>query len=232
MVKMSPNWLKTKNSIYIVALLSVALWFTWCTSDKRVDSEAVRQEIEDRKIKKVTEADIITRVYEIGDLVTKNAKATLGKNLQGALQQGGIEYAIGFCNLKAMPLVDSLSNQYQATIRRVTTKARNQNDLPDNIEAEILDAYAYQMQDSSKLIDNVQTISDSVYLFTRPIMIDNGLCLTCHGSNENGLLPSTIELITSKYPHDQATGYSMGDFRGMWSIRIPKKRIIQSMPGQ
>lgn len=200
-----------------------------CTTDKRLNTEAVREEIKSREVKKVTEAEIVNKVYEIGNEIALNTKKTLGKNLQESLQQGGVQNAISFCNLNAMPLVDSLSKKYGAVIRRTTLKARNPNDLPSDIEQKIMEAYEYQFKDSIPLKENVQPLENDQYLFTKAIFVENVLCLTCHGSTNNGLTLETEEFIKSKYPLDKATGYQVGDLRGMWSITIDKKKVVQSM---
>jgi len=217
------------KSIVLISLI-FALNSIWsCTSDKRVDKESVKQELENREIKKITEAEIVTKVHEIGNSIALNTKKTLGKNLQKALQEGGVENAISFCNINALPLVDSLNKHYNAKIKRVTLKARNPNNLPSSAEKELLEAYAFQWADSIPLQTNVQVIEENTYLFTKAILIDNALCLQCHGSMENGLSKETADFIKSKYPSDSATGYDLGDLRGMWSITIPKKVVVQSM---
>ena len=213
---------------YCFLLFTVVLFWN-CTSDRKINNEAVQKEIAAREIKKVTEAEIIDKVAEIGDDIAQAAKMTLGKNLKAALNEGGIEHAINFCNLNAMPLVDSLNGIFDAKIKRVTLKARNPDDFPDDIERKILDAYAYQWKDSIPLKSNVQRFDDSSYLFTKPILVDNALCLTCHGVLGETLDQSTNEFIKSRYPLDEATGYKIGDFRGMWSITMSKKKVIQSM---
>lgn len=200
-----------------------------CTSDKKVDKEAVKKEIKSREIKRVTEAEIVNKVHEIGNLIALSTKKTLGKNLQKALQDGGVENAVEFCKLNATPLVDSLSDQFDAVIRRVSLKARNPNDEPNDLEKQLLEAYAYQWNDSIPLNPNVQAIEEDRYLFTKPIFVDNALCLSCHGTYDNGLLKESDDFIKSKYPDDQATGYQIGDLRGIWSIIISKKVVVQSL---
>jgi hypothetical protein len=128
-----------------------------------------------------------------------------------------------------MPLVDSLSKKYGAVIKRVSFKVRNPKDVPTELEREILEAYEYQMENSAEMKSNVQAVEDDQYLFTKPILVENALCLTCHGTFENGLTQETDAFIKSKYPEDKATGYEIGELRGMWSITFPKKEIIQSM---
>lgn len=216
-----------KNALILVFFL--VFGFVRCDSDKKVNTEAVKEEIKSREVKKVTEAEIIEEVRKLGNSVALGTKQTLGKNLQSAIQEGGVENAIGFCNLNAMPLVDSLSKNYGAIIRRVSLKARNAMDFPNDIEQKLLEAYKYQKQNSGALKENVQALNDDQYLFTKPIMVENALCLSCHGTAENGMLKETDAFIKSKYPEDKATGYEIGDLRGMWSITFPKKKIIQSM---
>jgi hypothetical protein len=60
-------------------------------------------------------------------------------------------------------------------------------------------------------------------------VINNAQCLNCHGTPGKEVLPENHELIKGLYPQDRATGYSMDDLRGMWSIRLSKKEIIKSL---
>ncbi len=214
---------------FLIILSIITLLAVQCSSDKKIDSKAVKEEIESRKIKKITEAEILEKVLEIGNNIAGGAMQTLGKNLQEALMQGGVENAISFCNIQAMPLVDSLSKSYGATIRRVSDRVRNPLDKPNDLEMELLNAYKFQLKDAVPLNANVQPLDGEQYLFTKPILVDNALCLSCHGKPENGMLQATDDFIKSKYPEDAATGYEIGDLRGIWSIAIPKKKVIQSL---
>ncbi len=45
-------------------------------------------------------------------------------------------------------------------------------------------------------------------------------CLVCHG-DKNNLQPEVKALLNERYPHDQATGYKVGDLRGAVSIKRP-----------
>jgi hypothetical protein len=218
-----------KQFLILAALSTLSLSFYQCTSDKKVNTEAVKNEIKSREIKKVTEAEIVSTVLELGKSVALGTKQTLGMNLQQAMQEGGVENAIDFCNLNAMPLVDSLSTNYDASIKRVSLKVRNLEDYPTELERQLLEAYEFQWKDSIPLQANVQPIGEDQYLFTLPILVESALCLTCHGKLDNGLSKETNDFIKSKYPNDQAIGYEIGDLRGMWSITFPKKKIIQSM---
>lgn len=213
----------------VIALIGSIISFCQCSTDKKVNSEAVKEEINSREAIKISEAEIMNKAQQLGNQIAVATKQTLGKNLQDAIQDGGIENAIGFCNLNAMPLVDSLNRKFGARIRRVSSRVRNPEDRPVGVEQEILEAYEYQWQDSVALEENIQVVNENEYLFTKPILVDNALCLYCHGKPSNGLTAETEQFIKSKYPDDEATGYEIGDLRGMWSITIPKKNVVLSM---
>lgn len=200
-----------------------------CSTDRRPDGSAVQDEMAAREPKKVTEPEILELASKAGAEIAVQAKTTISGNLMAALMEGGMEYAIGFCNLKANPIVDSLQVKYGARIRRVTMKVRNPQDAPDETEGPILEAYATAAADSLPLGDHVQLLGDGEVLFTRPIVIDNALCLSCHGTPGQELTEETRNLIKKYYPNDQATGYRMGELRGMWSIRMQKSALIRSL---
>ena len=45
------------------------------------------------------------------------------------------------------------------------------------------------------------------------------LCTTCHGTSVD---PALLAHIRERYPEDRATGYSVGDFRGLfWVVATP-----------
>jgi hypothetical protein len=222
------TWNKSIISVYAFCFLIT----TGCTSDKKVDSAAVHREIESREIIKITEAELLSKALETGDEIAAAAKLELGKNLKGALQKGGVQHAVSFCNMKAMPIMDSLSAKYGAKIRRASLKPRNLKDNPGELERELLEAYEYQQQNSLPMESNVQTIDKKSFLFTKPILIDNGLCLTCHGTPENGLSMENKAFIQTKYPNDKATDYQLGDFRGIWSITLDRKKLVLDMTVQ
>jgi hypothetical protein len=55
------------------------------------------------------------------------------------------------------------------------------------------------------------------------------MCLSCHGSVGKDIAPETTAKLTQLYPQDLATGYALGDLRGMWSLRLPKKEVVKRL---
>lgn len=197
-------------------------------TEKRADRSAYEEERKIREVKKISEAQLLEKAMEIGSDIAGQSQKALGSHLQKAIQQGGIGYAIDFCNVRAIPITDSLENIYQARIKRASLNYRNPADAPDDLEKTILEAYHYNQENELALEDNVQKQGDDYILFTRAIQVENPLCLNCHGTLGREMLAITKELIDAKYPDDQAIGHEMGSIRGMWSIRLSKKEIIKS----
>ena len=70
--------------------------------------------------------------------ISNLSQATLLANVAKAMQKGGPEYAVEFCNLKVSSIVDSLNNTNNCVISRVSAKNRNpENALKGNQEKEL-----------------------------------------------------------------------------------------------
>lgn len=148
----------------------------------------------------------------LGDSISSEMQAVLLQNVSGAIQKGGTEYAIEFCNLEAMTLTDSISNKFDVKIRRLTDKARNHK----NAITSVFDAEAWEKIKSDKTDFIAQDIDGGIYYY-KPILLGMPACVQCHGHKKD-ISEKTLELIDLKYPGDMATGYEMGDLRGMWKI--------------
>lgn len=146
---------------------------------------------------------------------------TLSGNLQKAMKEGGVSNAVKYCNLAAMPLVDSLSKVHDADIRRTSLKVRNPKNQPTPAELAQLQAYEKQSQAGEKLTTVVKEIDAHTVAYYAPISI-MPLCEKCHGEIGNTLLEKDYEVVQKLYPEDKAIGYMSGDLRGMWSITFKK----------
>jgi len=162
-----------------------------------------------------------------GKEIAMASQKTLGANLKGAIQRGGIQEAFAFCNVQAMPITDSLSLAYDATVKRAALRVRNPIDEPTKTERTILEEYQAKMKAGETPEPRVINLDDNYLLYTQPIAIKNGLCLNCHGEVGTQVQQETYALIQERYPDDQATGHKMGDLRGIWSIRFEKSSLKQ-----
>lgn len=199
-----------------------------CNTNTRVDRKAISEEMEQRKIKRVKESEILEAGMQKGREISQEAEKALLGLLQEAISKYGIKGAVEFCNTAANPLTDSLQNVHNVNISRTSHKLRNPNNKPDKTEAEILDAYLYNEEEGLDLTENIQ-IKDEIVLYNRPIRIGSALCLNCHGRAGEDIQSDVLKKIDQLYPADEAKGFELNQFRGMWSIKIPKKDLVLSL---
>ncbi len=143
-------------------------------------------------------------------------QAQLGKNLMTALQRGGTEEAIPFCNIKALPLTDSMARVTGTKIRRVTNKPRNPVNAANNEEVLIIEGYQQELAKGKTLQPVIKKASGNrIYYF--PI-ITNTMCLQCHGKPDSDITPVTLDKLKTYYPQDIALGYGSNEVRGLWKV--------------
>lgn len=157
-----------------------------------------------------------------GDEITNLAQGELLKNVSLAMKEGGPVYAIEFCNVRALPILDSLSTANNCQIKRIAIKYRNPADKPQNKqEEEQLNEYLAAHSNSMPLKPKV-FLSESSIEYYKPIMLGMDACLKCHGSPGTQIDEATLIKIQELYPDDLATGFAIKDFRGAWKITFVK----------
>ncbi|WP_258100057.1 Tll0287-like domain-containing protein [Marinoscillum pacificum] len=218
--------MRPKNILIPTLICAFFLCLIGCKPDKPVDREAVKKELEAREFKRVTEGEIMAKGEEIAKSALKVTAQTFQSALMTAIQEEGVPGAIEYCNTNAMEIVKKLEDSLNISIKRVTNKTRNPADSLTGIEKEIWEAYNY---DPSQATAQLQEFSDTELIFTQPIMIGSGVCLNCHGGVGAELTNENYEFIKTLYPNDQATGYQLGDLRGMWRLIIPKKTVVNAL---
>lgn len=155
---------------------------------------------------------------ELGLDISNTAFAQLSGHLMNAIEQEGVIGAIGYCNINAYPIIDSVAHEHNVTIKRVSNLNRNPDNSPDEIESSLIAKFtAEDMSMTSG--DTLLTLGDGSKLYARPILLQ-APCLKCHGIVGTDIAADHYEVIKMAYPNDKAVGYSPGDFRGMWVIRF------------
>jgi hypothetical protein len=61
-------------------------------------------------------------------------------------------------------------------------------------------------------------VTDETFTYYSPIVIQNHMCLLCHGEPGKSMEQENHNFIKTKYPDDLATGYQLGDLRGAWKV--------------
>jgi hypothetical protein len=152
-----------------------------------------------------------------GKMITEQSFKALSGEVINAINKGGLQHAVDYCNLQASPLIDSLSEKYDAKISRVSDRYRNPQNKPGELDFIVMQTYQRQLAEGSELQAHLEITADEV-VFYSPILILNPACLNCHGEPGSTMEQANLDFIKSKYPEDLATGYKLGDLRGLWKI--------------
>lgn len=179
------------------------------------------EQIESEKDESTTVVEVEPDYLMEGRAIAMNTFNILSATLSEKIAEGGIPNAIDYCNIAAIPLTDSIAQANNVLIKRVSSKARNSENLPNAFEESILADYQTLMDKGMKATARVEEVDGEIY-FVAPIIVQP-LCLNCHGTPGEELALSNVELINAKYPEDLAINYKEGDLRGIWSIRFNKK---------
>ena len=160
--------------------------------------------------------------YEaIGMKHAMSAKAVLGKNLMQTIASKGTDEALAFCNINAIPLIDSIGNSLNVNIKRVSDKPRNSNNQANQAELAYIEMAKMAMSKNEVVRAKVTEINGRMVGYY-PIET-NKMCLQCHGKTDSDIKPSTIEKIGKLYPKDKATGYGENQIRGIFVVDMAKK---------
>ncbi len=154
---------------------------------------------------------------EQGQKIVGATFSALSSRLMTSMQADGVPGAAKYCNLIAYPLVDSLSEVHNATIRRTSRKIRNPKDNPLPHEKAMLARYETLIEQDKPLEPVVKELDEGKIAYYAPIRT-MGLCLKCHGKIGETLNEEDYTVIKELYPEDEAIGYVDGDFRGIWSV--------------
>ena len=168
--------------------------------------------------KKYVEGKKVKTTADIGLEYALGTKKILGKNLMESIQKKGTLEALSFCNIQAIPLTDSMSTKFNASIKRVSDKNRNPNNKANTEELQHIAQFKKELV-AKKEIKPVVIEKGNKVQFYYPIET-NTMCLQCHGKQ---IKREVSKQIMKLYPKDLAIGYNENEVRGIWSITFDKK---------
>lgn len=151
---------------------------------------------------------------EQGQAIAKEFKGELMQTLKAAIAEGGPVNGIAVCNTAAGPLADAVSQRHDVTLGRVGTRTRSPANAPEAWQSAALAAVENNPQPQLLQVDDRQ-------LYAEPLFIQQP-CLACHGEPKAEVKAA----LDQYYPHDQATGYALGDLRGVLWIDLGKKTSV------
>ena len=138
-------------------------------------------------------------------------KSELMQALSSGMQEGPAA-AIEICSEVAPGIASSLSVD-GVRMGRSSHKLRNPANVPPEWLEPLIAAYA---SGTGEMQPQTVALGDGRSGYAEPIRVQP-LCLTCHGTE---LDPGIAAQIAENYPADEATGFSEGDFRGVFWVEF------------
>jgi len=174
-------------------------------------------------------------VRQAGEAASAQVSQRLVAELTAAMGAGGPEQAVEVCHTKALPLTtEPLPGLAQVTaVKRTSLRLRNPANAPDAAERAALDRVATLIAEGrpapALLVQKVEADGAAPeWRFYRSIAVQ-AACIACHGSPEvqsSGLRT----LLRERYPQDAATGYAVGDWRGLIRVTVQPSSPSPSVP--
>jgi hypothetical protein len=141
-------------------------------------------------------------------------KQGLMSTLQAALAEGPVA-AVDACRLAAPGIAEGAATDVYA-VGRTSDRLRNPDNAPEPWMVPLLERYREAPPDPPA--GTVVALEGDRIGYVEPIHV-KPLCTTCHGTSVDEAL---LAHIRERYPEDRATGYSVGDFRGLfWVVATP-----------
>jgi hypothetical protein len=204
----------------LALLLSAGLLLAACRPDQvehLKDSKRIGIETANWEVKRIMPADLLHATRWAGDSLTATADTLLRRTLARELAAGGVAQALSFCRPETYHFVDSLARVLHATARRVSSRPRNAASkailLPEGMQS-----------DTMRLI---RRQSQEIFFYQRPIVLNNRICLRCHGEVGKDISPADYALIKQKFPQDQAIGYQLGQPMGAWQLSLKRDGVAE-----
>lgn len=162
------------------------------------------------------------RVAQLGEGAAGEFQRTLVGRLTAALDEGGAAQAVEFCSNEAIPLTRLVEAGLDGGLRlkRTSFRYRNLENAPDEAEEMALRYFEDANLAGGELPSSfVQRVSETELRYYKPLFLGE-FCLQCHGDPE-AMEPAVREVIQARYPGDLATGYKVGDLRGLVRVSVP-----------
>ena len=160
--------------------------------------------------------EITTADLQRGHALAGDLKKTLFAEL-GAAMSRGVPSAIEVCQTRAPAIAASLAKD-GTRVGRATRRARNPSNRAEGWTLDALahfeDLHARKQPLGTATFSRV--LADGRLAYAEPLVIQD-LCVTCHGKE---LAADVRATLSARYPGDQATGYAVGDLRGVVWVEL------------
>jgi len=191
------------SAVIFLFLLLLFLFFFRPKLD--VNRKQISREAELHTVKRITQKQITAEVTRLGDSLVSATDSLLLMRLRVALEKSNLTEALWYYPPQHYPEVQAFIKKYTATLTRTQKKSAVNNQAP------------------------VKPISQTQLLYTKPIYLQNNLCLKCHGTVGADVANADYELLKKQYPDFGLVGYHVGEQLGTWQMQLPRQVILQTL---
>jgi hypothetical protein len=161
---------------------------------------------------------------EQGRKAARFLNETLRKKLVSTVVDSGPSAGVVVCMYQAQALSAEAERNLGVRVKRTSLKIRNPINAPDDYEKDLLSRLADRHRRGKlppEILEERPVGGKREYRYAKPLVVGS-FCLTCHG--KVGEIPPDVRReLEIRYPGDNATGYEVGDLRGIVSVTIPRK---------
>ncbi|MBT5505737.1 MAG: DUF3365 domain-containing protein [Flammeovirgaceae bacterium] len=212
--------MKTSDCNSSILITAITLLLS-CNPGEPIDSKAVKEEIQSRKIRKVSASDIMTLALKTGEEIQADVTRQHLSSILAA--EGGIER----CTLSSLPAVLKAKSR-GIEVSRISQHSREKGRPMDSVELEVYAAFEYAARRQLKMIPSLEEINETTLRYWAPIIMKKA-CKSCHGTKGVHIALKTQKLLQERFPADQAFDFEEGALMGLWRIKIPKREIIKNL---
>ena len=156
--------------------------------------------------------------------IVKEFASQLGGEMQKEMKANGPVSAIKVCRDVAPAIASEISRKNGWNVGRKSLKTRNAAlGMPDAWEQKVLADFEKRIEKENpanmEFAEVVTEPQGKFFRYMKAIPVQD-VCLKCHGTDET-IAPNVKDALKAEYPHDKATGYTLGQIRGGFSIKRP-----------
>ena len=169
-------------------------------------------------------ADDMAQYPEESRKIVKEFASQLGGEMHKEMKANGPVGAIKVCRDMAPTIASEVSRKNGWSVSRKSLKVRNAAlGMPDAWEQKVLADFEKRMEKENpanmEFAEIVTEPQGKFFRYMKAIPVQD-VCLKCHGSDDT-IAPNVKDALKAEYPHDKATGYTLGQIRGGFSIKRP-----------
>ncbi|MBC3785386.1 hypothetical protein [Spirosoma utsteinense] len=184
---------------YTLFIPLLALLISACNPERVKYTSELKQEMADKKIKRITNVDLVETVDNFGERITTVIQKELATQLQKTTDPAA---RTKLCQLQNLPRTKAIADRYGIDIRLLSGTDVSDKSLGAK-EREVLDAYLYNAEQKLPQISNIQKINETLYIYNAAVPTDNVICQTCFGGQKTPL--------------------------AVWRLAFPKREIVRRM---